>query len=792
MAEPRARPKAARRLSQMFDDETAEAKTRRLSKLAEQMKSGFGSSKPTLSVDTNLRGQTDQSSPLTGTSTTKSFPTSGTDGAMSPTSPIAQMVSPRVVTAKVQRKLSHRANLARAAVSERFHEKEKAQAMRYWRLILALAIASASLSFGIDFFTMRIGDIRSTLTNFGGSGEQLILVCSANVAAVLVGRLVVRQCVEAEGSGFPDMKAMIFGKVMPNYLTAKVLVIKAFALSMVVGAGLPAGKEGPNVHMAGCIGRVIAPQYFSDNLEAGTSRGRASVNSILLACCAVGVAASFSSPLGGVVFTVEFMLPQLFDRDTYWGCFVATVIGSLSYAIWRSVMSAGSSGGLEELISTNVKAGEGATAAWPVTRSLLDVALGMLCGLMAGLWIICHTKVNGWLKKWRTKKPAAPAAGAPLLNADGSPAPPRKPWLPQFQWRDLAICAAITILNTFWAASLPMLSGKPQPKIISELFDKHLMEHDDNWRFFDIALTPMSTMLLCLFMKWCTTVLTLAMAMPTGVVAPTMIIGGLIGRCFVLLIPAWFADLILGITDESPEERLLIYSSFMARFGIVGAAAFCAGVTRCFAMAITIFECTALPSSVLPLCFSSLAAIFVANRVALPFFDMNLVGRGLGGIPFLSSTDLALRPVFNVMNRIDLNKDVTRRHVTPKAMRQLLASSNRKNFAVVEFLPGTPDALLCGNITRESLETFACFRTHPVHHIEIEDEIDLLNPEFQMTKNGYPPLVDGCPMHVDSSLTVKDVYITLKITNPKEHLYVTAHGRLLGALDFADLLVQKV
>lgn len=35
----------------------------------------------------------------------------------------------------------------------------------------------------------------------------------------------------------------------------------------------------------------------------------------------------------------------------------------------------------------------------------------------------------------------------------------------------------------------------------------------------------------------------------------------------------------------------------------------------------------ALPNSVLPLSSSALAAIFVANRVSLPFFDANLATR---------------------------------------------------------------------------------------------------------------------------------------------------------------------
>ena len=41
-----------------------------------------------------------------------------------------------------------------------------------------------------------------------------------------------------------------------NFLTFRVLISKALALALGVGAGLPLGKEGPNVHLAACIARV--------------------------------------------------------------------------------------------------------------------------------------------------------------------------------------------------------------------------------------------------------------------------------------------------------------------------------------------------------------------------------------------------------------------------------------------------------------------------------------------------------------------------------------------------------
>jgi hypothetical protein len=48
-------------------------------------------------------------------------------------------------------------------------------------------------------------------------------------------------------------------------------------------------------------------------------------------------------------------------------------------------------------------------------------------------------------------------------------------------------------------------------------------------------------------MKWVTTILALSSAIPAGVVAPTMIIGGLLGRVWGhVILPAWLVDMLLS------------------------------------------------------------------------------------------------------------------------------------------------------------------------------------------------------------------------------------------------------
>ncbi|CAE7243036.1 unnamed protein product [Symbiodinium sp. CCMP2592] len=734
---------------------------------------------------------------------------------------------------------------------EDLQKEEKHILRRFWILLFVTAILSSSLSFLIDRFTYGTGLLRSTLT-LGAPLKAL----GFNVGMACLARLIVRPTVEAEGSGFPEMKAMLFGKVLFNFLTFRVLVAKALALSLGVGAGLPLGKEGPNVHMAArrsgtpcrctaparrrhsyslqlllraeaCIARVIHPSFFEmpgstlrcllkkriDLFErktesrfperkrvqsshgahgAGGSGVGSAVSKLLLAACAVGVGASFSAPIGGVIFSLELMLPQTYDAFAYWGCFTAGtgpggkllcklltakaaileqkpvllrgIVGAITYAVERTGFQGrgGERKKMEEdhhkaathrrrsLLEdfddrkrepaatdkcSNVLPGEGSDTDFPLLRLAVDIVLGLLCGLAGGIWVRCHSYVvrrpskkfafsaaqqifkseAGVLKRWRLREGEPLKASGQEQPLLGGQAPARAPgclkrcFLRMLggKWRDLALVASVTALNTVLASSLPLLGGKPQPLLISTIFDKNLMQKDPEAWVLPWAGVA-GTMALCFLMKWCMTILALSSAIPAGVVAPTMIIGGLLGRVYAhVLLPDWFIDLLLSKDGLPPSE--LQRGAFMARCGIVGASAFCAAVCRAFAMAITVFEVLALPNSVLPLCSSALTAIFVANKVSLPFFDANLATRNLGGIPAITFTDKAIEPVMKVMTVADMSECLPQM-LTLRHLLHVLTSTKHDFFPIVRPLAWdvSDKGLLEGTMTRKNVEPHAC------------------------------------------------------------------------------------
>ena len=50
---------------------------------------------------------------------------------------------------------------------------------------------------------------------------------------------------QATGSGIPEMKTVLRGVILHEYLSFRTLVAKLIGLACILGSGLPFGKEGP-------------------------------------------------------------------------------------------------------------------------------------------------------------------------------------------------------------------------------------------------------------------------------------------------------------------------------------------------------------------------------------------------------------------------------------------------------------------------------------------------------------------------------------------------------------------
>lgn len=103
----------------------------------------------------------------------------------------------------------------------------------------------------------------------------------------------------AAGSGIPEIKTILSGFVIPNFLDFKVLVVKAVGAVFAVSTGMCLGKEGPFVHISTCVAYLVGMR-FPKYRENGRK-----MRELLSAGCSAGLSVAFGAPIGGVLFSYE-------------------------------------------------------------------------------------------------------------------------------------------------------------------------------------------------------------------------------------------------------------------------------------------------------------------------------------------------------------------------------------------------------------------------------------------------------------------------------------------------------
>jgi len=132
------------------------------------------------------------------------------------------------------------------------------------------------------------------------------------LGGLLVGLITGFFAPETKGHGVPEVMAAVAtqgGRIRPRMALAKVL-----ASGICIGTGGAAGRVGPTVQIGSALGSMVG-QYL--RLPPGELK-------VLVGCGAAGgIAATFNTPLAGVIFSVEVILLELRTRS-----FVPLVISS--------------------------------------------------------------------------------------------------------------------------------------------------------------------------------------------------------------------------------------------------------------------------------------------------------------------------------------------------------------------------------------------------------------------------------------------------------------------------------
>ncbi|MGH6726203.1 MAG: chloride channel protein [Pseudolabrys sp.] len=135
----------------------------------------------------------------------------------------------------------------------------------------------------------------------GPWGPWIILV--PVIGGLIVTFLVTNFAPEARGHGVPEVLDAIYykeGKIRPV-----VAAIKSLASAVAIGTGAAVGREGPIIQIGATLGSSLGQLLPMAPWQRIT---------LVAAGAGAGIAATFNTPIGGVMFAIELMLPELSAR----------------------------------------------------------------------------------------------------------------------------------------------------------------------------------------------------------------------------------------------------------------------------------------------------------------------------------------------------------------------------------------------------------------------------------------------------------------------------------------------
>src|ERR1700761_5879174 len=191
------------------------------------------------------------------------------------------------------------------------------------------------------------------------------VILSPILGGLVVVYLVARFAPEAKGHGVPEVMDSVFYK--GGNIRGMVALIKSLASALSIGSGASVGREGPIIQIGSALGSA-----FSQAI--GLSTGQKV--QLLPAGAGAGIAATFNTPLGGVLFAIEILLPEVSNR-TFLPVVVAT---GAATTIGRILIGPDPAFAVPNVQFPMV-------ASFNVQEAIAFVLLGLLCGVAAWAFI---------------------------------------------------------------------------------------------------------------------------------------------------------------------------------------------------------------------------------------------------------------------------------------------------------------------------------------------------------------------------------------------------------------------
>ncbi|KAK9880654.1 hypothetical protein WA026_011893 [Henosepilachna vigintioctopunctata] len=540
-----------------------------------------------------------------------------------------------------------------------------------WVFLAFLGFIMALISYGIDKLVLVFMNSRLYLYNMGYNmsskyfGWILLPFCLImfNVGFVhIVGP-------QSAGSGLPELKTILRGVVLKEYLTFRVLLAKIFGLSFTIGAGMPLGKEGPLVHMSSIItslyGRLISKMRCFDLEEIRKTE-------MLAAACAVGVATTFAAPIGGVLFSVEVTTSYFAIRNYFRG-FFAAVCGAITYrllSVWIDGLKT-----YTPVFKTNFLV----DLPFDPQELIAFALIGVVCGFGGALYCWCHrkyvlfTKSNEFLKRINGfSRFIYPAFVVLSISSITFP-----PGIGKYLGGHLPPKAQVDDLFSNFSFTSGNLSSS-QEKILN------------NWKTNDTG--PYLHLLSFMTFMFLMSIFASTMPVPTGTFIPVFRCGAAFGRIIGELMATWFPD---GFYYG--EKNLY---AIPGGYATVGAAAFTGAVTQTVSVAVIVFEMTGQICHTIPILIAVLIAVGIASKLGPSCYNNVIIIKKL---PYLPDLLPSISSIYSVSAEDFMIQDVKYVHLEMTYLELKTTLKNNSKMTTFPLVENSENMILLGSVKRNQL-----------------------------------------------------------------------------------------
>jgi CIC family chloride channel protein len=138
------------------------------------------------------------------------------------------------------------------------------------------------------------------------------IILAPVIGGVAVTFLVSRFAPEAKGHGVPEVMDAIYYK--GGVIRPVVALVKSLASAIAIGSGSSVGREGPIIQIGSALGSTLGQIV---TMPAGQRIA------LVAAGAGAGIASTFNTPIGGVMFAIELMLPEV-SVETFLPVAIAT------------------------------------------------------------------------------------------------------------------------------------------------------------------------------------------------------------------------------------------------------------------------------------------------------------------------------------------------------------------------------------------------------------------------------------------------------------------------------------